>query len=331
VFVTRSQVFIASSSEARDVAEEVGLLLSHQLEGQADVKPWPRTFELTAFYMESLEAVIAAADFAILILTPDDVTISRHSEIFVPRDNVIFELGLFMGHFGRRRCFILREDTPGLKLPSDLLGIHSANFSRPPDGNWKAALDLTCTLIAKRVVDMRARDKLSLREVATQEVIRNFSDRVTGAWWQRITVADISAISFFCIEQDALLNSVSLSGKSYGETGILTGYWDSVMARIDADKNQILYFWKGWHSQADRAHISFHGFGEIEFNTQFKGEALITRGRGKFWKVDEAHPDKTIITPIQVRRVTEETALDTIESGTEKDLQMLITHTLSEW
>jgi hypothetical protein len=39
--------------------------------------------------------------FAVLIITPDDVVSSRDIEAQAPRDNVMFELGLFMGRLGR--------------------------------------------------------------------------------------------------------------------------------------------------------------------------------------------------------------------------------------
>ena len=41
-----------------------------------------------------------------LVLTPDDWMSSRDVAAFGPRDNVIFELGLFMGHLGRSRTSI---------------------------------------------------------------------------------------------------------------------------------------------------------------------------------------------------------------------------------
>jgi CRP/FNR family transcriptional regulator, cyclic AMP receptor protein len=119
--VARSKVFIASSSEGLNVAEKVQSLLLGELKRPADVKLWNRAFDLSATYIESLEKEMAHADFAILVLTPDDVTISRQRKTSAPRDNVIFELGLFMGRLGRARCFIIQEKTAGLKLPSDLL------------------------------------------------------------------------------------------------------------------------------------------------------------------------------------------------------------------
>jgi hypothetical protein len=262
--VTRSNVFIASSTEGLDVAKRIRLLLLHELDRQAEVELWNSAFDMTATYIESLETAMAHADFAILILTSDDVTISRQSETSAPRDNVIFELGLFMGCLGRARCFIIQDKTAGLKLPSDLLGIHSATFVNHSDGNWKATLGLTCALIAERVIKLGTRDKLDPDKVAESDAIRTFCKRVTGAWWQRIPVKDVSAVSFFQIKRDTVFNSLSLSGSSYDKTGALVGYWESIMARIYAEKNKVLYSWKGWHTQDGMAHISFHGFGEMD-------------------------------------------------------------------
>jgi hypothetical protein len=329
--VTRSKVFIASSSEGLNVAEKVQSLLLGELKQQAEVELWNRAFDMTATYIESLETAMAHADFAILILTPDDVTISRQIETSAPRDNLIFELGLFMGRLGRSRCFIVQENTAGLKLPSDLLGVHSATFVHPSDGNWKATLDLTCALIAERVIKLGTRDKPAPDKAAESDAVRTFCKRVTGEWWQRILVKDVSAVSFFRIKDDTVFNSLSLSGSSYDETGALVGYWGSVMARIYAEGNKVLYSWKGWHTQEAIAHVSFHGLGEVDFEGEATAQALISRGHGKFWKVDEAHPGNTIITPIKIRRITDNTAVSTMTSGTEKEIRMLICHTLAEW
>jgi hypothetical protein len=330
--VTRSKVFIASSSEGLDVANTVRELLFAELKQQAEVELWDRVFDLTATYIESLEKEMAQADFAILVLTPDDVTISRQREASAPRDNVIFELGLFMGCLGRARCFIIQDKTAGLKLPSDLLGIHSATFVHPSDGNWKATLGLTCALIAERVIKLGTRGKPDPDRVAESDAIRTFCKRVTGAWWQRIPVKDVSAVSFFQIKRDTVFNSLSLSGSSYDKTGALVGYWESIMARIYAEKNKVLYSWKGWHTQEGMTHISFHGFGEMDFEGEADAKSL-THGHGRFWKVDEANPAKTINTPMQLLRITDRTAVSTMTSGAEKKARVLILHTLAlaEW
>ncbi len=67
----------------------------------------------------------------IMVLSPDDITTSRKLKSLAPRDNVIFELGLFMGSLGRERCYMVRQDNSQLKIPSDLLGIKVGQFCCP--------------------------------------------------------------------------------------------------------------------------------------------------------------------------------------------------------
>lgn len=79
-------------------------------------------------------------DYAILVLTPDDLVTVRDSATQQPRDNVLFELGLFMGKLGRERTFIVHGQGLDLKLPSDLAGVTAATFAKRSDGNLRAAL-----------------------------------------------------------------------------------------------------------------------------------------------------------------------------------------------
>lgn len=83
--------------------------------------------------MGTLEALVRATrqyDFAILVLTPDDIARKKGVRLFLPRDNVVFELGLFMGTLGRDRTFILlKQQKDRIALPSDLDGITTAKFT----------------------------------------------------------------------------------------------------------------------------------------------------------------------------------------------------------
>ena len=54
------------------------------------------------FTVEALLNILPRFDFAVLVKLPDDVTTSRDNTLASPRDNVIFELRLFMGKLGRR-------------------------------------------------------------------------------------------------------------------------------------------------------------------------------------------------------------------------------------
>jgi predicted nucleotide-binding protein len=71
-----------------------------------------------------------------LVLTADDVTIRRGRKSHAPRDNVVFELGLFIGSLGRERTYIVTEKSVDLRLPTDLLGVtylpYTKKRGKPP-------------------------------------------------------------------------------------------------------------------------------------------------------------------------------------------------------
>lgn len=114
-------IFIGSSSEQLPVAEAFARRFPPDL---ASVTLWSKgVFGASRFPMEDLEAQVKMADFALLVAGGDDEVTSRGTVSSVPRDNVVFELGLFMGALSRQRTFILTPKGMAIKLPTDLLGI----------------------------------------------------------------------------------------------------------------------------------------------------------------------------------------------------------------
>jgi predicted nucleotide-binding protein len=99
--------------------------------------------------MEDLEREVNSADFAIAVVTGEDVVTSRKRRKVAPRDNVVFELGLFMGQLGRDRTVIVTPRGMNLKLPSDLHGLNPLSFTMPANptdkGQWAAAFGPVCT------------------------------------------------------------------------------------------------------------------------------------------------------------------------------------------
>jgi predicted nucleotide-binding protein len=138
----RPTVFIGSSSEGLPVAELVQLNLDYS----CDCVIWSQgVFGLSEGTLESLVRAADRFDFAVLVLTPDDLVAKRNVTGQQPRDNVLFELGLFMGKLGRERTFIVHGRGLDLKLPTDLAGITPATFARRSDDNMRAALGPVCT------------------------------------------------------------------------------------------------------------------------------------------------------------------------------------------
>ena len=62
-------------------------------------------FDPSKTTIENLEQNLDAVEFAVLVITPDDLRTKRETTSEVPRDNVVFELGLYMGRLGRTEPF----------------------------------------------------------------------------------------------------------------------------------------------------------------------------------------------------------------------------------
>lgn len=110
-------------------------------------------------------------DFAILFLTPDDMVTSRDETKQSPRDNVLFELGLFVGGLGRNRTYMVYDRTKSIKIPSDLAGITAATFQEYSDGNLVASLGACCSQIETEIEKqgVRVNTELSKLSNATQD------------------------------------------------------------------------------------------------------------------------------------------------------------------
>lgn len=136
----RPSVFIGSSREALPIAE----CIRDGIAGDRGVRIWSEgVFGASDTTIESLEEVVRSADFGVIIMSPDDETISRGVSSPAPRDNVVFELGLFMGAIGRKRSFIVRQRGQ-LKVLSDLLGVTPISYSDDPSIELKSRLEPAC-------------------------------------------------------------------------------------------------------------------------------------------------------------------------------------------
>lgn len=175
---TRPFVFVGSSSEGLPIAKALQSGLAHS----TDVTLWTQgIFQPSFGYLESLLKALDQADFAVLALTPDDTTSSRGEERDSPRDNVVFELGLFIGRLGRHRCFFVHERTAPLKIPSDLLGISAATYNARSDGNLLAALGPVCTSIEARVQELGIRKRM-LKFTAEELLPSSALPDISGEW-----------------------------------------------------------------------------------------------------------------------------------------------------
>jgi predicted nucleotide-binding protein len=139
-------LFIGSSSEALKIARAIRSDLEKR---GIQVTLWTDgVFNLGVTYGESLTDTAEKFDFAALVLAPDDIVVSKGTQYSAPRDNVLFELGLFMGALGRERTFCVLDESAQAKVPSDLEGVKMATYSRHEDGNLAASVGRACDELA---------------------------------------------------------------------------------------------------------------------------------------------------------------------------------------
>lgn len=166
----RPIVFIGSSNEGLEIAKA----LLFNLSGCSEPWIWNQgVFGLGQGTLEVIASAATDAEFAVLVMTPDDFVKSRGKSNHMPRDNVVFELGLFIGTLGRERTFMVFEEDSDLKLPSDVAGITAASFRRLNQQSYDDAVAPAAVKIEERVKRLGFRPehrKLSLIGSWTYEV-----------------------------------------------------------------------------------------------------------------------------------------------------------------
>ena len=144
------RVFIISSVEGLDVARAVQNAFAHD---RFTTMLWTDgVFRIANYTLESLENEIDRSDFAIAIAHSDDILESRGKSWPAPRDNVIFELGLFMGRLGKQRAILMEPRDEGVKLPSDLAGITTIAYRFQKGIDSAAMLAPACNVLRDHIV-----------------------------------------------------------------------------------------------------------------------------------------------------------------------------------
>jgi hypothetical protein len=164
----KPRVFIGSSVEGLSIAEHIQLGLDYH----AECTLWSQgVFGLSGGTLESLLKAVKEFDFAVLALTPDDLVQKRSVSRNSPRDNVLFELGLFMGALGRERTYIVFCRDVLIDLPTDLAGVTAASFAKRTDGNLQAALGPVCTQLKTAMAAVHK---------AQRNIVSNTNDETTS-------------------------------------------------------------------------------------------------------------------------------------------------------
>src|SRR5258706_3717952 len=146
---SKPRLFIGSSKESI----RIGYAIQGHLEEVTEATVWTQgSFALSTLLLDNLITETKRADFAVFVFSPDDVTQMRGQQSYVVRDNVLLELGLFIGRLGRERCYLLLpKDQRDLHLSTDLLGMTHATYETRTDDNWEAATGNACSKIRESV------------------------------------------------------------------------------------------------------------------------------------------------------------------------------------
>lgn len=146
------RVFIISSAEALDIARTIQNAFAY--DPFTTVIWTDGVFKVSNYTLQSLEDEVDNSDFAIAIAHADDMTDSRGKDWPSPRDNVIFELGLFMGRLGKHRAILMEPRDADVKLPSDLAGITTISYRFQMDNDKAAMMGPACNALRDHILGL---------------------------------------------------------------------------------------------------------------------------------------------------------------------------------
>src|SRR4051794_31979172 len=242
----KPRIFLGSSGKQAKLVQA----LTRGLAEVADVEPWTAVFNPGVSTLDRLVELTHQVDFAAFVFAQDDWTADAADagarSQASPRDNVVFEAGLFGGALGMRRTFILHAR--GAKLPTDLLGLTVVRY---PERLTPA--------------DMRGVNDKLRKAIEDQGRL----SRLEGDWWQHSltlrTEREPSAISLLRISRDRV-GGLEIVGRAWQEDGTLSARYWSEATKERRDPVSVFYVHQGErprHPNAPR----FDGTGEIRLES----------------------------------------------------------------
>jgi CAP12/Pycsar effector protein, TIR domain len=298
----KPRIFLGSSGRQAKLVSA----LARGLAEVAEVEPWTSVFNPGVSTLDRLVELTREVDFAAFVFAQDDWT-SNPSDAAAqgqasPRDNVVFEAGLFGGALGMRRTYILHAK--GAKLPTDLLGMTAIRYPE------------TLTPADMRTVNQKLRKAIEEEGRLT---------RLEGDWWQHsLTLRserEPSAISLLRISRDRE-GTLEIAGRAWQEDGTLSSRYWSEASKERRDPPGILYFWKGERPRHPNA-PQLEGTGEIRLESP-------DRASGYWITRSESDPELRERTAgIYLR--ADPADMRTLDGGDERSRADLLALRLREW
>lgn len=147
----KPRVFIGSSGEASEIA----VFIQEALEKISEPTVWTQgLFTPGKTIFENLIDMLFDFDFGIFVFSPDDKIISNGTAHSAIRDNVLLELGMFLGKLGADNVFIIKPRNCPIHIPDDLGGVVFLEYeTNRKDQNFRAALGPACARIREKISD----------------------------------------------------------------------------------------------------------------------------------------------------------------------------------
>jgi hypothetical protein len=258
----KPRIFLGSSGKQEKLLDA----LADGLADIAHVDPWTTSFNPGTTTLERLVELAHEVDFAAFVFAKDDwtgvdATSSPEAGQASPRDNVVFEAGLFGGTLGMRRTFILHSR--GSKLPTDLLGLTSIRYGEADTPEEVEGI------VGK------------LRKAIGQQ---GRVAAIEGLWWQfslsERSDKEPSAVSLLRISRDRN-GMLEVNGRSWQEDGRLSARYWSEASKERKEPSGIFYYWNG-ERPLDPNAPQLEGTGEIRLDSTDRANGyFITRAGGR--------------------------------------------------
>ena len=152
--MARPKIFIASSGKNISIAKA----FKNQLREYADADVWDEVFRKhnNESFLETLMQSKEDYEYGLFVWAADDAIANKKNAVYSPRDNVVFETGLFMGALGTPKIFIVYDDAIPLKTPTDFLGINLIKFnSKELKQKKHSAIKDACKIIEYEIKKQR--------------------------------------------------------------------------------------------------------------------------------------------------------------------------------
>ena len=281
--------FIGSSGLNYEIVKAIADKLSEKV----DTHPWKSAFPVGKITLQALVEEATRVDFGIFVFGSDD---KLEADVSVPRDNVVYEAGLFSGVLGTNRSLIVHDEK--VKMPSDLKGMTVARFNASL--STAAISDAVCPALLK-----------AIREGGAKR-FETVAGTIEGDWWQFSTApnggierATCSLLRF----SKAASGYLKFEGDAWAENGDRLAHFESDLSIVNETNRSFKYGWTGlWF--VNRKEINgdpgaFYGKGEFKITSSNPD-----RARGNFTTRNDSNRDLEAQTPVVYRRASPQDTLN---------------------